>query len=129
VSAHLDFIKQYVPLPTTAGVYDGAFISSALPGTYLMLRNTTAEIVLVFLNEAGKSWQALLGKLAYPSMTLTNLISPANMVVELKPTLSSSSPPITELTLTVISCRPLQESEESACLLSEGKSIKLEKIF
>jgi secreted trypsin-like serine protease len=129
VSTYIDFIKQYVPLPTTAGVYDGAFISSALPGTYLMLRNTAEEIVLVFLNEGGQSWQALLGELTYPNMTLTSLVSPTNMVVELEPTLSSPSPPITELTLTVLSCRPFSEGEEQACLLSNGKSIKLEKIF
>jgi len=128
VSAYLDFILKYVPLPTMSGVYDGAWTSPALPNIFVMLRNTAETIAVVFLNENGQNWQALLGPLTYPNITVTNFIAPANMIFELKPTITVS-PPISELNLTAIMCRPASENGEATCLLSEGNTIKLNKIF
>jgi secreted trypsin-like serine protease len=133
VSAYPSFILSYVPLPTTYvplptmnGVYDGAWISPSLPNTFVMLRNTAETIAVIFLNEKGQNWQALLGPLTYPNITVTNYIAPANMIFELKPSITAS-PPIRELSLTAIMCRPA--SEKSDCLLSEGNTIRLKKIF
>ncbi|MEK8015217.1 MAG: serine protease [Candidatus Parabeggiatoa sp.] len=104
VSTFLDFIAKYVPLPIT-GAYDGAWTSPALPNTFVMLRNTADTLAVSFLNENGQNWQALLGPLSYPTITVTNFIAPANIILELKPTLTAS-PPIREISLTTIICRP-----------------------
>jgi secreted trypsin-like serine protease len=125
VSAFIDFIAQYVPLSMT-GAYDGVWTSPALPNTFVMLRNTTETLAMIFLNENGQNWQALLGPLNYPTITVTDLIAPASMKLELKPTITTS-PPIHEITLTTMMCRP--SSKETSCILSEGDIIKLNKIF
>jgi secreted trypsin-like serine protease len=126
VSSYLDFILKYVPLPTTAGIYDGAWVSPLLPNMFIMLRNTAESIVVVFLNKNGQSWQALFGPLTYPTITVTNFIASANMIFELKPTITAL-PPIKELNLTAMMCRPISKNDE--CLLIEGNTIKLKKIF
>ena len=93
-----------------------------------MLRNTAETIAVIFLNENGQNWQAMLGPLTYPTITVTNFVAPANLIFELKPTITAS-PPIRELNLTAIMCRPASENGETTCLLSEGNTIKLKKIF
>lgn len=127
VSAFIDFIAKYVPL-SIAGAYDGAWISPALPNTFVMLRNTAETLAVIFLNKNGQNWQALLGPLSYPTITVTNFIAPANIILELKPTITVS-PPVREISLTTIMCRPTSGNRETACLLSEGDTIKLNKIF
>ncbi|MDM8567726.1 serine protease [Candidatus Halobeggiatoa sp. HSG11] len=124
VSSHLNFILKYVPLPIMAGVYDGAWTSPELPNTFIMLRNTVDTMAVVFLKDNGKSWQALLGPLTYPTITVTTLIASANMIFELKPTISASLP-LQEIELTAIRCHPTN----GECLLSEGDTIKINKIF
>jgi len=125
VSAFIDFIAKYVPLSMT-GAYDGVWTSPALPNTFVILRNTTETLAMVFFSENGKNWQALLGSLSYPTITMKNFIAPATITLELKPTLVAS-PPIREINLTTMMCR--STSENAACLLSEGDTIKLNKIF
>jgi len=93
-----------------------------------MLRNTAETIAVIFLNENGQNWQAMLGPLTYPTITVTNFVAPANLIFELKPIITASKP-IRELNLTAIMCRPALENGETACLLSEGSTIKLKKIF
>jgi len=128
VSSYLDFILKHVPLPTLSGIYDGAWTSPALPNTFVMLRNTGETMAVIFLNENGQNWQALLGPLTYPTITVTNFVAPANMIFELKPIITASKS-IRELNLTAMMCRPALENGETACLLSEGSTIKLNKIF
>lgn len=126
VSEYIDFIAQYVPLALMGG-YDGVWTSPTLPDDFVILRNTTDEIAMVFLTENGQSWQALLGPATNSTMTLTNLISPVQMVVELK--VVTPSPPVKQATLTMITCQSQSGDHSTACLLSEGTTIELRKIF
>ncbi|MDM8560637.1 serine protease [Candidatus Parabeggiatoa sp. HSG14] len=128
VSAFIDFIAKYVPLPI-AGAYDGVWTSTlpTLANTYFVLRNTADTIAIAILTDNGKNWYALLGAMGIPTSTMTSVISTENMMVEFKPILTESLP-ITEITLTVINCRTKQSSADT-CLLPMGKNIKLNKMF
>ncbi len=127
VSAFVDFIALFVPLPLT-GIYDGVWNSEALPNVYFMLRNTIDTLVMVILTENGESWQALLGSMNMSSSTVTTEIASVNMVAEFKPVISATLP-ITEATLTVITCHPKSDSSKTGCLLPAGKTIQLNKMF
>ena len=127
VSAYTDFITRFVPLPVT-GAYDGAWTTEALPNTYFMLRNTSETIVIVILSEDGANWQALSGSMDIPSSTMTSFIASTNMLAEFKPVIPSANP-VTEATLTVITCHPKSDSSKDSCLLQAGETIQLKKIF
>lgn len=126
VSEYIDFIAQYVPLALMGG-YDGVWTSPTLPDSFVIIRNTTEEITVIFLTENGQSWQALFGPVTNSTMTFTSLISPVQMVVELK--VVTPSPPVKQATLTVITCRSPDGDHSTACLVPEGTTIELRKIF
>jgi len=125
VSTFIDFITQYVPL-SLPGAYDGVWTSPKLPETFVILRNTAETLAVIFLNENGQNWQALLGSLNSPTIMVNDFIASADIRLNLIPT-PTISPPIREINLTTIICRP--KDDKSTCFLSEGDTIKLEKIF
>jgi len=127
VSAFINFIAQFVPL-STAGAYDGIWISSALPNVFFMLKNTADTFFMVILNENGQRWQVLTALINNSTLTLSSAISSVNIEATFQAVITPS-PPITEATLTVTTCQPKPESAEATCLLSAGQTISLNRIY
>jgi secreted trypsin-like serine protease len=127
VSAFINFIAQFVPL-STAGAYDGIWISSALPNVFFMLKNTAGMLFMVILNENGQRWQALTALTNNSALTLSSVIGSVNIEAKFIAVITPS-PPITEAILTVTTCQPKPESAEATCLFSADQTIPLNRIF
>ncbi len=127
VSAFIDFIAQFVPL-STAGAYDGIWISSVLPNGFFMLKNTAGLFFMVILNDNGQRWEALTALINNSTLTLSSVIGSVNIEAKFIAVITPS-PPITEATLTITTCQPKPESAEATCLLPAGQTIRLNRIF
>lgn len=155
LSEFINFITQFVPL-STASTYDGIWISSAVPNVFFMLKSTTSMFFMIILSDNGQSWQALTALTNNSTLTPSSVIGSFNIATKFQPVITSS-PPVTEATLTIMSCQSkikstetisgspettLEGSEktpesaettskslETTCLLPVGKTIPLSRIF
>ena len=104
----------------TGGPYDGVWISSALPGDYLFVRDSGGMLIVAELDAGGDAWRPYVG----PITGNQAAVSAIHEDLDLRSNITFSSD--TVATMTVEHC---MASGSLVCQVQAGQSLELLKVY